>query len=182
MVITNLAGEITEAAVSNIYFARDGVVFTPGMESGLLGGITRRLLIDKVAPAAGVELRETALRPADIGRMQECFLSSSDEGRGAGGGGRCAALPGAAGFDGDATESRICEPCPRLCTDASGAESVAGGIAPGVSYGKWPWGRGWVLEGRGIGGAGRGSATEPAYCPRVEIYEAQTARRPPSSP
>ncbi len=77
VVITNLAGEITEAAVSNIYFVRDGVVFTPGMESGLLGGITRRLLIDQVAPAAGIELRETVLRPADIGRMQECFLSST---------------------------------------------------------------------------------------------------------
>jgi branched-chain amino acid aminotransferase len=77
VVITNLAGEITEAAVSNVYFVRDGVVITPAMESGLLGGITRRLLIDKIATAAGIELRETVLRPADIGRMQECFLSST---------------------------------------------------------------------------------------------------------
>jgi len=77
VVITNLAGEITEAAVSNIYFVRDGVVFTPGLESGLLGGITRRLLIERIAPEAGVELRETVLRPPDIARMQECFLSST---------------------------------------------------------------------------------------------------------
>ena len=77
VIITNLAGEITEAAVSNVYFVRDGVVFTPGLESGLLGGITRRLLIERVAPAAGIDMRQTALRPADIGRMQECFLSST---------------------------------------------------------------------------------------------------------
>ena len=77
VVITNLAGEITEAAVSNLYFVRDRLVFTPGLESGLLGGITRRMLIEKVAPAAGVELRETVLRPADLGRMQECFLTST---------------------------------------------------------------------------------------------------------
>jgi branched-chain amino acid aminotransferase len=77
VIITNLAGEITEAAVSNIFFVRDGVVFTPDLESGLLGGVTRRLLIERIAPAAGIELRQTVLRPADIGCMQECFLSST---------------------------------------------------------------------------------------------------------
>jgi branched-chain amino acid aminotransferase len=77
VVITNLAGEITEAAVSNVYFVRQGVVLTPGLESGLLGGITRRLLIEKVAPAAGIPLREVALKPADLDSMQECFLTSS---------------------------------------------------------------------------------------------------------
>jgi branched-chain amino acid aminotransferase len=77
VVITNLAGEITEAAVSNVFFVRHGVVLTPGLESGLLGGITRRLLIEKVAPAAGVQLREVALKPADLESMGECFLTSS---------------------------------------------------------------------------------------------------------
>jgi branched-chain amino acid aminotransferase len=76
-VITNLAGEITEAAVSNIHFVRDGVVLTPGVESGLLGGITRRILIERVAPVAGVEVREMALKPADLPGMQECFLTST---------------------------------------------------------------------------------------------------------
>jgi branched-chain amino acid aminotransferase len=77
VVITNLAGEITEAAVSNIHFVRHGAVVTPGLASGLLNGITRRLLIEKVGPAAGVEISETALKPADLGGMQECFLTST---------------------------------------------------------------------------------------------------------
>ena len=77
VVITNLAGEITEAAVSNIHFVRDGEVLTPGLASGLLGGITRRVLIERVAPAAGVNVREAALTVADLGGMQECFLSST---------------------------------------------------------------------------------------------------------
>jgi branched-chain amino acid aminotransferase len=77
VVITNLAGEITEAAVSNIHFVRDGVVLTPAMASGLLGGITRKLLIEQVAPAAGVPLREVRLKPAELPDMQECFLSST---------------------------------------------------------------------------------------------------------
>lgn len=77
VVITNLAGEITECAVSNICFVRDGVMLTPGLDSGLLGGITRRILIEKVAPAAGVDAREVGLTPADLDGMQECFLTST---------------------------------------------------------------------------------------------------------
>ncbi len=41
VVIINLAGEVTEAAVSNIAFVRAGGVVTPPMEAGILGGITR---------------------------------------------------------------------------------------------------------------------------------------------
>lgn len=77
VVITNIAGEITEAAVSNIGFVRDGAVVLPPLESGILAGITRRLLIDRVAPAAGVKLMEQTVRPEDLGAMQECFLTAT---------------------------------------------------------------------------------------------------------
>jgi branched-chain amino acid aminotransferase len=77
VVITNLAGEITEAAVSNIHFVRAGVVLTPPLDSGLLGGITRRILVERVAPVARIEVREVRLKPADLAGMQECFLTST---------------------------------------------------------------------------------------------------------
>jgi branched-chain amino acid aminotransferase len=77
VVITNLADEITEAAVSNVHFVRDGVVLTPALESGLLAGVTRRLLMEKVAPAVGVEVRDVTLKAADLNGMQECFLTST---------------------------------------------------------------------------------------------------------
>ena len=77
VVMTNLADEITEAAVSNIHFVRDGVVLTPGLGSGLLAGVTRRVLIEAVAPAAGIPLREITVRPSDLPGMQECFLTST---------------------------------------------------------------------------------------------------------
>jgi branched-chain amino acid aminotransferase len=77
VVITNLADEITEAAVANIHFVRDGTVWTPGRASGLLGGVTRRLLIERVAPEAGIPVREAALKAADLPGMQECFLTST---------------------------------------------------------------------------------------------------------
>lgn len=77
VVITNQAGEVTEAAVSNIAFVRDGEVVTPPESAGLLAGITRELLIKEVAPRAGVGLREATVRPADFAGMQECFLLST---------------------------------------------------------------------------------------------------------
>jgi branched-subunit amino acid aminotransferase/4-amino-4-deoxychorismate lyase len=77
VLILNLDGEITEAAVSNIAFVRDGEVLTPPVSAGILAGITRACLLESVAPAAGVKVREVALRPEDLPTMSECFLLST---------------------------------------------------------------------------------------------------------
>lgn len=77
VVITNLADEITETAVTNIGFVRDGVMVTPPLEAGILAGITRELVIRHIAPAAGLTVREETIKASDFGRMQECFLLST---------------------------------------------------------------------------------------------------------
>ena len=77
VVITNLAGEITEAAVSNIGFVREGELVLPPLEAGILAGITRRIVIDHVAPAAGVRVIERTVRPEELPEMQECFLTAT---------------------------------------------------------------------------------------------------------
>ncbi|MBX3749443.1 MAG: aminotransferase class IV family protein [Opitutaceae bacterium] len=77
VVITNLAGEVTEAAVANLGFVCDGEVLTPPLSAGMLAGITRGLVLEHVAPAAGIRVRETPLRPEDFPRMQECFMLST---------------------------------------------------------------------------------------------------------
>ncbi len=77
VVILNGGGAITEAAVSNIAFVRDGSVVTPPLNAGILGGITRQLLLAKIAPAAGVLASEANVVPAELATMQECFLLSS---------------------------------------------------------------------------------------------------------
>ncbi len=76
-VILNLAGEITEAAVCNIGFVRDGVVLTPPLSAGILAGVTRGLLLSEIAARAGVPVREETVRPEDLDTMQEVFLLSS---------------------------------------------------------------------------------------------------------
>ncbi len=77
VVMTNLAGEITEAAVCNLAFVRAGEMVTPPLDAGILGGITRQLLLGPVAAAAGVVAREATLRPADLAACAECFLTST---------------------------------------------------------------------------------------------------------
>ncbi len=74
VVILNQAGELTEAAVSNLAFVRDGVVLTPPLSAGILEGITRNLVLTTVAAAAGVAVQEVSLRPEDLATMNECFL------------------------------------------------------------------------------------------------------------
>jgi branched-chain amino acid aminotransferase len=76
-VITNLAGEIAEAAVCNIGFVRAGAVVTPPLSAGILAGITRRILIETVAPGVGVPVFEEVIQRKDLPAMQECFLLSS---------------------------------------------------------------------------------------------------------
>ena len=77
VVILNSSGELTEAAVCNLAFVRDGELVTPPLSAGILGGITRHLLLTKIAPAAGVVARETPLRPEDLADMDECCLLST---------------------------------------------------------------------------------------------------------
>jgi branched-chain amino acid aminotransferase len=77
VVILNHAGEVTEAAVCNIGFVRAGAVITPPLVAGILGGITRNLLLTKLAAAAGVAAREEVVQPGDFAHMDECFLLST---------------------------------------------------------------------------------------------------------
>jgi len=77
VVILNIAGEIAEAAVSNIGFVRNGAFLTPPLSSGILGGITRGLLLGGIAASAGVAGSESVVRPGDLRLMEECFLVST---------------------------------------------------------------------------------------------------------
>jgi branched-chain amino acid aminotransferase len=77
VLMTNLAGEITESAVCNVAFVRSGEVLTPPLAAGILEGITRAQMLRTVGPALGVAVREVVLTPADLPSMEECFLIST---------------------------------------------------------------------------------------------------------
>ncbi|GAB1488650.1 D-amino acid aminotransferase [Opitutaceae bacterium] len=77
VLMTNLAGELTESAVCNVAFVRNGEVLTPPLAAGILEGITRGQMLREVGPATGIPVREAVLTPPDLPSMQECFLLST---------------------------------------------------------------------------------------------------------
>ncbi|HEY6167492.1 MAG TPA: aminotransferase class IV [Verrucomicrobiae bacterium] len=77
VVMTNLAGEITESAVSNIFFVRSGELHTPPSSAGMLEGITRAAILGPIAGTAGVRVSETTIRPDELSGFTECFISST---------------------------------------------------------------------------------------------------------
>lgn len=80
VVMLNLRGEVTEAATSNIAWVRGDELITPGLAVGILGGITRALLLETIAPACGLRVREEVVVPAQFPQMRECFLMSTTKG------------------------------------------------------------------------------------------------------
>lgn len=69
-------GEILEGSTSNLFVVKDGVVLTPPLSVGILGGITRRVVM-RAAAEDGVEVRERLLFPPDLYRADEAFITST---------------------------------------------------------------------------------------------------------
>jgi branched-chain amino acid aminotransferase len=77
VLMLNRAGCLTEAAVSNVFFVREGVLVTPPLSAGILGGVTRALILQRVAAQAGLQAREEDVHPEQLREFEECFLSST---------------------------------------------------------------------------------------------------------
>lgn len=71
------SSRILEGTSSNFYVVCDGVVWTAG--SGALAGVARRIVL-QVAGDLGLPIKSQAWPLADLGAVQEAFLSSSSRG------------------------------------------------------------------------------------------------------
>ncbi len=76
-------GEVQEASTANIFFLgrdQEGVeIVTPPLKSGLLRGITRDRIIDKLADA-GIRVEERIIHEDELPRFDEAFLCSTVKG------------------------------------------------------------------------------------------------------
>jgi len=72
----NHKGEIAECTGDNIFLVRDGVLMTPPMDAGILGGVTRDATIE-IAQAAGIEVLKVPLTRHDVFVADECFLTGT---------------------------------------------------------------------------------------------------------
>jgi 4-amino-4-deoxychorismate lyase len=67
---------VLEGPVTNVWWRRGGVLFTPALELGILAGVTRAVLLER-ASSAGYDVAEGAFPLADMAEADEAFTSSS---------------------------------------------------------------------------------------------------------
>lgn len=72
----NYRGYLAEGTVSNVFFLKDGILFTPGLTAGILGGITRKTVLD-IARKCGFKINQGKFRKTAIYGADEVFLSNT---------------------------------------------------------------------------------------------------------
>ncbi len=72
----NSRGQIMEGTRSNIFFVKDGHLYTPSLESGCLAGIRRRIVIEKALELT-IPFSEGVYYPEDLLNADEVFLTNS---------------------------------------------------------------------------------------------------------
>jgi len=67
---------LAEASMSNIFIVEDNILRTPGLDSGILPGITRQVVLE-LASQTGINCLEGDIEPGDLYKAEEAFLTSS---------------------------------------------------------------------------------------------------------
>ncbi|WP_408959488.1 aminotransferase class IV [Natrinema sp. 74] len=73
--IRDLEGAIAEGATSNLFFVRDGELYTPTTDGPVLPGITRELVLE-CARVAEIPVHEGNYEVADVHAADEAFLTN----------------------------------------------------------------------------------------------------------
>jgi branched-chain amino acid aminotransferase group I len=76
-IFINDKGFIACGTVSNIFYVRNDVVYTPPLSTGILPGITRRTVLTQLAGRVGVEVKEKSIRELDLPDYSEVFLTNT---------------------------------------------------------------------------------------------------------
>jgi len=75
-ILCGAEGTVAEGASSNVFLVKAGEVQTPGMEVGILDGITRANVLS-LCSANDIPLRETRFTPDDLRGADEAFITSA---------------------------------------------------------------------------------------------------------
>ena len=74
--VCDMLGNIAELATSNVFIAKDGIVFTPAPNGSFLNGITRQRVI-ALLRGADVTVTETTLQYRDLENADEIFSTGN---------------------------------------------------------------------------------------------------------
>lgn len=72
----NEKGFLTEAAGSNLFIVKDGILKTPHYESGILPGVTR-VVVFELAAQLGIKVKEVNCKLTDLQQADEVFITNS---------------------------------------------------------------------------------------------------------
>jgi len=72
----NHKGEVAECSGDNIFLVREGELFTPPVDAGILEGVTRGAVIE-LAAQAQLKVHEIVMSQDDVYGADECFLTGS---------------------------------------------------------------------------------------------------------
>ncbi len=79
VLILNSKGSIIEAVSSNIFIVSNGVLYTPSLDDGCVGG-TMRMNVINCAIANGIKVYECSLSPQNLLAADEIFLTNAISG------------------------------------------------------------------------------------------------------
>jgi len=75
-VFYNVDGIITECAIRNVFYIKDGTLLTPSLNLGVLPGVMRSKIIN-ISTQMGIKVKETNISFDTINEMDEAFISST---------------------------------------------------------------------------------------------------------
>jgi branched-chain amino acid aminotransferase group I len=75
-ILLNTRGLVAEGSSSNVFIVDGEGLTTPSIESGVLPGITRAVVME-IARDAGIPIRESEVAPAELSGASEAFLTGS---------------------------------------------------------------------------------------------------------
>ncbi|MDR3712904.1 MAG: aminotransferase class IV [Puia sp.] len=77
--VLNSHGRLADSTISNIFYIRGGILYTPPLSEGCVAGVMRRFLLEH-AGSAGFEVREQETEVNGLENAEELFLTNAISG------------------------------------------------------------------------------------------------------
>ena len=78
-ILFNSNNELTEASACNAFIVKDGVVITPPLDSQLLPGITRHIVLDILRKDGVIKVEERVVTMDEVNNADEVWITSSSK-------------------------------------------------------------------------------------------------------
>ncbi len=76
MIVLNTSGYISEGSVSNIFFVKNNIIYTPSCQSGCLEGITRKIVFE-ICERENIKIKEGWFKNDFLNDCDEVFLTNT---------------------------------------------------------------------------------------------------------